>query len=186
MGLQGRAGPGPGAKCQPRIELGADSERFRDEVADPAAGEEGAAEVERVDAVLWTHYHADQVHGIDDLRPYALRQGEIEAWLDQPTFDVLDRRLATGGGAGLAALFALMDLYGTWVAMPRVYADTADQALQWQRLTMIHPAILSGHLRWAYLGLHVLVLGLVLGALVYVRREAAASPSIEPSIEGAR
>ena len=33
------------------------------------------AEVERVDAVIWTHDHADQVHGIDDLRPYALRQG---------------------------------------------------------------------------------------------------------------
>ena len=27
------------------------------------------AEVERVDAVIWTHDHADQVHGIDDLRP---------------------------------------------------------------------------------------------------------------------
>ena len=37
------------------------------------------AAVERVDAVLWTHHHADQVHGIDDLRPFALRQGEIEA-----------------------------------------------------------------------------------------------------------
>ena len=33
------------------------------------------AEVERVDAVVWTHEHADQVHGIDDLRPYMLRQG---------------------------------------------------------------------------------------------------------------
>ncbi len=50
------------------------------------------AEVERVDAVIWTHHHADQVHGIDDLRPYALRQGEIEAWLDRPTYEVLNRR----------------------------------------------------------------------------------------------
>ncbi len=50
------------------------------------------AEVERVDAVIWTHHHADQVHGIDDLRPYALRQGVIEAWLDEPTYAVLNRR----------------------------------------------------------------------------------------------
>lgn len=50
------------------------------------------ARVERVDAVLWTHEHADQVHGIDDLRPYALRQGRIEAWADQHTFGVLRRR----------------------------------------------------------------------------------------------
>ena len=50
------------------------------------------AEVEKVDAVIWTHDHADQVHGIDDLRPYALRQGQIESWSDERTFDVLTRR----------------------------------------------------------------------------------------------
>jgi phosphoribosyl 1,2-cyclic phosphate phosphodiesterase len=50
------------------------------------------AEVERVDSVLWTHHHADQVHGIDDLRPYALRQGPIEAWADRSTYSVLQRR----------------------------------------------------------------------------------------------
>jgi len=50
------------------------------------------AEVERVDAVIWTHDHADQCHGIDDLRPYALRQGQIESWSDERTYDVLTRR----------------------------------------------------------------------------------------------
>lgn len=50
------------------------------------------AEVERVDAVIWTHDHADQVHGIDDLRPYALRQGQIESWSDARTHGVLTRR----------------------------------------------------------------------------------------------
>ncbi len=43
------------------------------------------ARVERIDAVLWTHEHADQCHGIDDLRPYTLRQGQIEAWSDERT-----------------------------------------------------------------------------------------------------
>lgn len=50
------------------------------------------AEVERVDSVIWTHDHADQVHGIDDLRPYALRQGQIESWSDARTQAVLNRR----------------------------------------------------------------------------------------------
>ena len=50
------------------------------------------AEVERVDAVIWTHEHADQVHGIDDLRPYAQRQGQIEAWADRRTFGILQQR----------------------------------------------------------------------------------------------
>lgn len=50
------------------------------------------AQVENVDAVIWTHEHADQVHGIDDLRPFALRHGRIEAWADPHTFGVLKRR----------------------------------------------------------------------------------------------
>lgn len=62
-----------------------------------------AAEVERIDAVIWTHDHADQCHGIDDLRPFALRQGEIESWSDERTYGVLSRRFgycfqAEGGG----------------------------------------------------------------------------------------
>ena len=50
------------------------------------------AQVERIDAVLWTHEHADQVHGIDDVRPYMLRQGPIEAWSDARTYRILLRR----------------------------------------------------------------------------------------------
>lgn len=50
------------------------------------------AGVERVDSVIWSHEHADQVHGIDDLRAYALRQGPIEAWMDGRTWAILQRR----------------------------------------------------------------------------------------------
>ena len=51
-----------------------------------------AARVERVDAVIWTHDHADQCHGIDDLRPYVFRHGAIEAWADRRTLAILRRR----------------------------------------------------------------------------------------------
>ena len=50
------------------------------------------ARVEKVDAVIWSHEHADQVHGIDDLRPYTFRTGAIEAWADRRTLGILKRR----------------------------------------------------------------------------------------------
>lgn len=52
-----------------------------------------AAEVTAIDAVLYTHDHADQTHGIDDLRTFAIRRRQrIPAWMDEPTHAALTRR----------------------------------------------------------------------------------------------
>lgn len=49
-----------------------------------------AAGVRRVDAALFTHDHADQAHGIDDLRPFFLNQRQrILTYMDQATHDGL-------------------------------------------------------------------------------------------------
>ena len=51
------------------------------------------AGVRRLDALLMTHDHADQAHGIDDIRAFALRQrARIAAWMDGPTRSSLTRR----------------------------------------------------------------------------------------------
>jgi phosphoribosyl 1,2-cyclic phosphate phosphodiesterase len=52
-----------------------------------------AAGVTRLDALLMTHDHADQAHGIDDIRAFALRQrARIACWMDEPTRESLLRR----------------------------------------------------------------------------------------------
>lgn len=45
-----------------------------------------AAKVKRIDAVVYTHPHADHIHGIDDLRGYWLEQRRlIDVFADRPT-----------------------------------------------------------------------------------------------------
>lgn len=46
-----------------------------------------------VDAVLFTHDHADQCHGIDDLRMLAInKRRRVDCWMDAPTTETLDRK----------------------------------------------------------------------------------------------
>ena len=48
------------------------------------------AQISRLDGVVYSHDHADQSHGIDDVRPLVIRQRKaIPVWMDAPTRQTL-------------------------------------------------------------------------------------------------
>lgn len=52
-----------------------------------------AADVGHLDGVVWTHPHADHVHGIDDLRMIVFnRRALLDVWADAPTYAALRDR----------------------------------------------------------------------------------------------
>ncbi len=51
-----------------------------------------AAAIPHIDAILWTHDHADQVGGIDDIRAFTFAHGPIDGYSDFATFSTLSGR----------------------------------------------------------------------------------------------
>jgi phosphoribosyl 1,2-cyclic phosphate phosphodiesterase len=50
------------------------------------------ADIRRLDALVYTHAHADHILGLDDIRPFNYRQNQhIPIYAHQPTFDVIRR-----------------------------------------------------------------------------------------------
>lgn len=65
------------------------------------------AGAKRLDAVLLTHDHADQMHGLDDVRAFFLRQrARLPVWMDPPTTESALRRFGYvfAGEAGYPAI----------------------------------------------------------------------------------
>jgi phosphoribosyl 1,2-cyclic phosphate phosphodiesterase len=65
------------------------------------------AQVRHLDAVLYSHDHADQTHGIDDLRAFVIRMRKrMPVWMDEPTARTLLPRFGYcfAGEGGYAAI----------------------------------------------------------------------------------
>jgi phosphoribosyl 1,2-cyclic phosphate phosphodiesterase len=51
-----------------------------------------ANRVDHIEAVVYTHAHADHIMGLDDLRRFnAVRNGPLDVWADEKTHQTLDR-----------------------------------------------------------------------------------------------
>jgi phosphoribosyl 1,2-cyclic phosphate phosphodiesterase len=49
-----------------------------------------ANRIDRIDAVVHTHAHADHIMGLDDVRRYnAIKGGPLDVWADAPTHEIL-------------------------------------------------------------------------------------------------
>ena len=91
----------------------------------------------QVDAVLYTHGHADHVLGFDDLRPLTFgRSSSVPVYADDPTADVLERVFEY--------TFRKVDKYPTSarVALHRLSAEPGTTVslfgAQFERIPMIH------------------------------------------------
>jgi phosphoribosyl 1,2-cyclic phosphate phosphodiesterase len=52
-----------------------------------------AARIKDLDAILYTHAHADHLHGIDDMRAInEFRRGPLDAWGDAETLEIIRQR----------------------------------------------------------------------------------------------
>jgi phosphoribosyl 1,2-cyclic phosphate phosphodiesterase len=72
-----------------------------------------AADVRRLDAILYTHDHADQSHGIDDVRPiFHTRRAPIPTFMDGATHATLAKRFAYvfEGGRGYPPVLELQPM----------------------------------------------------------------------------
>ena len=50
--------------------------------------------IERLDGVLFTHFHADHTAGLDDIRPFSHRQGEVQFYADTSVIENIQERFA--------------------------------------------------------------------------------------------
>ena len=79
-----------------------------------------AAGAKRLDAVLLTHDHADQTHGIDDIRAFAISQrARIPVYMDDPTAKTMLSRFGyvfqgEGGYPAIADVMKLPPLLKHW------------------------------------------------------------------------
>jgi len=51
-----------------------------------------ACGLDRIDAIVYTHAHADHIMGLDDVRRFnTIKKGPLDVWADRPTHEALDR-----------------------------------------------------------------------------------------------
>ncbi|WP_134726095.1 MBL fold metallo-hydrolase [Paracoccus luteus] len=127
-----------------------------------------------LDAVVWTHPHADHIHGIDDLRQIVHnRRSLLPGWADEPTTQALLTRFRyvfeTPPGSGYPPIVALNRIEGAFAV------DGAGGPVRLTPFAVDHGGITA-------LGFRILGDG---GALVYLPDVLTIPDAAWPAIMGA-
>jgi phosphoribosyl 1,2-cyclic phosphate phosphodiesterase len=90
--------------------------------------------LDRIDAVLFTHAHADHCFGLDDLRPIMFRNGAIPCYASEETWK------------GLRRIYSYVFEPGSYSGAPRVIPNTIDAGFQLHGLTVEPLTVMHGSL----------------------------------------
>lgn len=97
--------------------------------------------LDRLDGILFTHEHSDHTAGLDDIRPYFFRQGDIQIYAPQQVTDSLRTRFGY--------IFTEKNRYP---GAPSVIVNTIDDTSPFQLGTISVTPILAHHDRLPVLG----------------------------------
>lgn len=73
------------------------------------------AQPESIDGVLFTHEHADHTAGLDDIRPFYFKQGDINLYAEERVIESLKQRFAY-----------IFDVHNTYPGVPNVSISTIE------------------------------------------------------------
>ncbi len=123
--------------------------------------------IRHIDAVFYTHGHADHILGMDDLRPLSFRRsGGINLYADNPTADILERIFDY--------TFAASNTYPTRarVTICRLNGHESAQidGVRFQRVPLLHGSLAVGGFRF--------------GSAAYLTDMSAIPDSSLPLLEG--
>jgi phosphoribosyl 1,2-cyclic phosphate phosphodiesterase len=90
-----------------------------------------------VEMILFTHYHADHIHGLDDVRVFNwAAKGSITCYADEPTIDRLKR-----------VFFYAFEHEYHWGAIPHITLVPMPEALRMEEIEVTPVLLLHGNSR---------------------------------------
>lgn len=91
-------------------------------------------DIASVEMILFTHYHADHIHGLDDVRVFNwAAQGSIDCYADEPTIERLKR-----------VFFYAFEHNYFWGAIPHVTLKRMPERLQVEEIEVTPISLLHG------------------------------------------